>query len=153
MDTAGDVHDRMMHLGAEVVLKTVKLIEKGNIQLQKQADQLATKAPKIFHETCKIDFNQSTQKIHDFIRGMSPYPAAWTMLDDKQLKILKTEPIFEKHDHQPGTFLPDTKKLHVSTKDGFLNVLELQLQGRKRMKIKDFLNGYSQVLERGEVGE
>ena len=145
MDTAGDVHDRMMHLGAKVVLNTVQLIEQGELKLLKQNDQLATKAPKIYHETCAINFDQSPQVVHDFIRGMSPYPAAWTKLDDQQLKILKSEPIFEEHSYSPGTILPTSKSLKIATQDGFIKVLELQLQGRKRMKIKDFLNGYSHV--------
>jgi methionyl-tRNA formyltransferase len=97
-DTAGDVHDRMMDLGAKVVLKTVQAIEKDDYTLQKQDDSLASKAPKIFHDTCEINFDQPTQKVHDFIRGLSPYPAAWTTLDDKTLKILKTTQLTEKHD-------------------------------------------------------
>ncbi len=147
MDTAGDVHDRMMHLGAEVVLKTVQLIEKGKFELKKQDDQLATKAPKIYHETCEINFAQTTRKVHDFIRGLSPYPTAWTTINEQELKILRTEPIFQEHEYQPGAFIVEPKKLFIATQDGFVNVLKLQLQGRKRMKIKDFLNGYSQLLE------
>lgn len=142
-DTAGDVHDRMMQLGAQVVLKTVRAIESGNYQLQKQDDSLASKAPKIFHETCEINFHQPTQKVHDFIRGLSPYPAAWTTLDGQELKILKTTKLMEKHSMEPGLFVSDNKKeLKVSTKDGFVKVHKLQMQGRKRMNVVDFLNGY-----------
>ncbi len=142
-DTAGDVHDRMMLLGAKTVLKTVQAIEKGNAPTQKQDDTLATKAPKIFRETCEIDFDQPTKKVHDFIRGLSPYPAAWTTLDDLQLKILKTTKKIESHQLTPGSFVSDNKKsLQIATQDGFVEVHELQLQGRKRMKIVDFLNGY-----------
>ena len=90
-ETAGEVHDRMMELGAEVVLKSVQAIENGAYELQAQNDELATKAPKIYHETCEIDFTQPTQTVHNFVRGLSPYPAAWTTLDDKQLKILRSE--------------------------------------------------------------
>lgn len=142
-DTAGDVHDRMMELGAQVVLKTINAIESGNYELQQQDDSLASKAPKIFHDTCKIDFDQPTQKVHDFIRGLSPYPAAWTTLDGKTLKVLKTTKVLEDHDLLPGTFVSDNKKvLKISTRDGFIRIHELQLQGRRRMKIVDFLNGY-----------
>ncbi len=142
-DTAGDVHDKMMLLGAKVVLKTVKAIEAGNVQPQKQDDTQATKAPKIFHETCEIDFNQPTQKVHDFIRGMSPYPGAWTTLDDKVFKIFKSSKELKNHDHTPGTFLSDDKKeLKIATKDGFVKVHLLQMQGRKRMDTVAFLNGY-----------
>ncbi len=143
-ETAGEVHDRMMELGAQIVLKTVKAIEKKDYQLQKQDDSLATKAPKIFHETCEINFDQSSKKVHDFIRGLSPYPAAWTSLDGKTLKILRSTYIEEKHDFPAGKIVSDGKKtLRISTSDGFIEVLELQLQGRKRMKVFDFLNGYS----------
>jgi len=149
-DTAGDVHDRMMQLGAQTVLKTVKAIENGDYELQKQDDSQASKAPKIFHDTCQIDFNQSTEQVHNFIRGLSPYPAAWTTLDGKTLKILKTTKAIEDHDLPPGQFVSDNKKeLKISTNDGFVEVLELQLQGRKRMNVADFLNGYQFDLSSG----
>jgi len=145
-DTAGDVHDRMMVLGASAVLETVQQIEKGEIKLQIQDHSAATKAPKLNRETCQIDFNHNSEEVHNFIRGLSPYPAAWTMLGDKQLKILKTEiaMTMEMPSTPPGTFSSDNKSyIQVSTANGFLNLLELQLQGRKRMKVKDFLNGYT----------
>lgn len=142
-ETAGEVHDRMMELGARVVLKTVQAIEKGGYTLQKQDDKQATKAPKIFHETCEIDFNQPTQKVHDFIRGLSPYPAAWTAIDGKELKILRAVKEIAGHSHKPGTILTDNKDwLKIATPDGFVHVLELQMEGRRRMSVADFLNGY-----------
>jgi methionyl-tRNA formyltransferase len=143
-ETAGEVHDRMMMLGAETVLKTVKAIESGDYSLQKQDDAQATKAPKIFRETCEIDFGQPVEKVHNFVRGLSPYPAAWTTLDGKQLKILRTR--YEKADIdvRPGTFKSDNKSwIKIAAPDGWLVVEELQLQGRKRMKTNDFLNGFS----------
>lgn len=141
-ETAGEVHDRLMQLGAETVLKTVQLIENQNIQLQKQNDSEASHAPKLFHETCEIDFNQPTQKVHDFIRGLSPYPAAWTTLDDLELKILKTTQQVAPHEFEPGKFISDNKKLlKISTLNGFIEVHELQLQGKKRMDVISFLNG------------
>lgn len=143
-ETAGAVHDRMMLLGAETVLKTVKAIESGDYQLQKQDDALATKAPKLFRETCEIDFTQPIEKVHNFVRGLSPYPAAWTTLEGKQLKILRAH--YEKADMDatPGTFRSDNKSwIKIAAPDGWLVVEELQLQGRKRMKANDFLNGFS----------
>jgi len=143
-ETAGEVHDRMMMLGAETVLKTVKAIESGDYSLQKQDDAQATKAPKIFRETCEIDFGQPVETVHNFVRGLSPYPAAWTTLDGKQLKILRTR--YEKADIDvlPGTFKSDNKSwIKIAAPDGWLVVEELQLQGRKRMKTNDFLNGFS----------
>jgi methionyl-tRNA formyltransferase len=104
---------------------------------------MATKAPKIFHETCEIDFIQPTEKIHDFIRGLSPYPTAWTMLDGKKLKIFKTIKELTDHAEEPGQFFSDQKNyLKVSTIDGYIVLKEIQLAGKKRMEIKPFLNGY-----------
>lgn len=143
-DTAGDVHDRMMLLGAQTVLQTVQLIEQNRVQPQPQNDAEASHAPKIFHETCTIRFDQPTQKVHDFIRGLSPYPAAWTLLDGQELKLLKTTKLLTPHALAPGTFISDGKKtLRVATLDGFVQIHELQLQGRKRMDTIAFLNGYS----------
>jgi len=104
-DTAGDVHDRMMHLGAKVVLKTVNAISEGSVTTQRQDDAEATSAPKIFSDTCQIDFDQPIQQVHDFVRGLSPYPAAWTTLDEQQLKILKAEAEPADVPESPGTLL------------------------------------------------
>ncbi len=143
-ETVGEVHDKLMIKGATLVLKTVQAIENDDYTSIPQDESLVSKAPKIFHETCQIDFNHSTQKVHDFIRGLSPYPTAWTMLQDKKLKIYKAERTVEKHDLEVGEFVSDNKKfLKIATIDGFINLLEIQLQGRKRMKIKDFMNGFS----------
>lgn len=143
-DTAGMVHDRMMTLGAEVVLKSVRAIEKEEFNLQKQDDQLATKAPKIYRETCEINFDQPTEKVHNFIRGLSPYPAAWTTHDGLQLKILQTTKDLQSHELKAGTIVSDNKKeIKIATQDGFVKVHELQLQGKKRLKTRDFLNGFS----------
>lgn len=142
-DTAGDVHDSMMDLGAATVLKTVQAIEVDKVEPQPQDDSLATKAPKIFTETCQIDFNQATEKVHNFIRGLSPYPAAWTMYEDLRLKILKTTKLLESHELAVGTIVSDNKRfIRIACTDGFVEVHDLQLQGRKRMETKAFLNGY-----------
>lgn len=142
-ETAGDVHDRMMLLGAKVVLKTVRAIEKNDYELKIQDDSKASKAPKIFHETCEINFSQPTEEVHNFIRGLSPYPAAWTLLDDQELKILRTTKEVAEHDQPPGIFISDNKSyIRITTADGYVLVHELQLQGRRRMEVKDFLNGF-----------
>lgn len=143
-DTAGDVHDRMMIEGADLVLRTVRLIEGGDYQLEKQDDSRATPAPKIHRETCRIDFDRPIGEIHDFVRGLSPYPAAWTMMNNAQLKIIRTRVELGEHDLAPGTVLSDdTSFFKVAAPDGYLKVEELQLAGRKRMKTEDFLRGYS----------
>ena len=143
-DTAGDVHDRMMHLGAKVVLKTVQAIEEEKIETKIQDDNLATKAPKIFTEICQIDFNQRAAKVHDFIRGLSPYPAAWTTFEGARLKILKTTIELGMHGLAIGTIVSDNKNyIKIACLDGFIELHELQLQGRKRMETKVFLNGFN----------
>ncbi|AEE49463.1 Methionyl-tRNA formyltransferase [Haliscomenobacter hydrossis DSM 1100] len=142
-ETAGDVHDRMMQLGAGTVLKTVQAIEAGTAPSVPQDDAQASHAPKIFHETCQINFEQSTAQVHNFVRGLSPFPAAWTTLDGQELKVLRSAKETAAHDHPPGNVFSDGRSyLKFSTRDGFVQVLELQLQGRKRMLVKDFLNGY-----------
>lgn len=142
-ETAGELHDRLMTLGAEVALKTVKAIESGQYQAFRQDDSQATSAPKLFHETCEINFDQSTSAVHNFIRGLSPYPAAWTTFQGLELKILQSAPVPSPPAEPPGTIVSDHKKwFHIATADGYVNVLELQLQGKKRMPIADFLNGY-----------
>jgi methionyl-tRNA formyltransferase len=142
-DTAGEVHDRMMLLGAQVVLRTVQAIERGEARPMQQSDTEATHAPKIFTETCRINFNQPTAQVHNFIRGLSPYPGAWTSFEGKTLKILRTEKAERQSAHSPGQFVSDGKSLlKISTLDGFVQVLELQMEGKRRMNVRDFLNGH-----------
>ncbi len=143
-ETTGDVHDKMMLLGAKTVLKSVQMIESGDYKLSPQEEGLVSKAPKIFHEDCKIDFTKSTEEVHNFIRGMSPFPAAWTMYEDQKIKVFRTEKEIEDHPELPGKYITDNKRfLKISTSDGYIKIMELQMQGRKRMPTKDFLNGYS----------
>lgn len=147
-ETAGELHDRMMEVGARLVLHTVQAIEHGDAQPQPQADTEATHAPKIFTETCRINFEQPTRWVHDFIRGLSPYPGAWTLLSGSTLKILRTEKEVAAHDLVPGRFVTDGKSLlKISTLDGFVQVLELQLEGKRRMSVREFLNGHRNLFD------
>lgn len=142
-ETAGELHDRMMLLGAQLVLKSVRAIEAGEAKPMPQADTAATHAPKIFSDTCEIDFAQPTSKVHNFIRGLSPVPGAWTKLDGKTLKILRSLKDIQPGSGTPGVFSSDGKNyLRVSTADGYIQIQELQLEGKKRMSVRDFLNGY-----------
>ena len=144
MDTAGDVHDKMMILGAEVILHTVQLIAKDEITFTPQDDTKVSKAPKIYHQTCEIDFDKPTIQVFNFIRGLSPYPAAWTILDGKQLDIYKAHAVITNHDHKSGFIVTDQKKkLRIATRDGFIDVTKLKMQGRKTMDTASFLNGYT----------
>ena len=119
------------------------MIESGNYQLQPQYDEIATKAPKIHTETCEINFDQDTASVFNFIRGLSPFPVAWTSLEGQKLKIYKAGKEIADHAQEPGQWLSDNKSyLKCTTQDGYIHALDLQLQGRKRMEVKAFLNGY-----------
>lgn len=147
-DCVGDVHDRLMLLGGQLVTETVDRILDGTVQPVEQdtmADASTLKpAPKIFRETCRIDWSQPVKRIYDFIRGLSPYPAAWTELDGKVVKIFTTEMRPEQHSAPVGTMLTDGRTyLDVVCTDGTLRLLSLQLAGKKRMSVTDFLHGYN----------
>ena len=143
-DTAGDLHDNLQKVGAELLLKTVNAIRDGNYPRTKQVvEGELKKAPKIFKETCQINWNQKTAEIYNFIRGMSPYPTAFTYLGEKSLKVFSSEKIIELHEYEPGTWISDGKKfLRVTTMDGLIDLKEIQLQGKKRMMVDAFLRGY-----------
>ncbi|WP_316806303.1 methionyl-tRNA formyltransferase [Pedobacter agri] len=142
-ETAGDLHDKLMHIGAGLLVQTVTAIEKGDYTEQPQPQNDVLKhAPKIFKDDCKINWNNSSQQIYNLIRGLSPYPTAFTLLNDKTLKIFKAE----LEDKEPaivaGGFLTDGKTyLKFATKDGFIKLLDIQYEGKKRMLIEDFLRG------------
>jgi methionyl-tRNA formyltransferase len=149
-DTAGDLHDRMMWIGGDLMVKTVKAIESGVYPSVKQDfSQELKPAPKIFKETCKIDWQKEAKTIYDFVRGLSPYPAAWTTLDGKVLKIFETEIVNEELLELDNLVFEDfmlktdhKKHLLIQTSDSFLAIKSLQLEGKKRMSTEEFLRGY-----------
>lgn len=142
-ETVGEVHDKMMLLGAETLLKTVQAIDNQNVVTHPQPNEAATHAPKIFHETCQIDFSKTTTEVHNFVRGLSPYPTAWTILDGLKLKIFRTSKEICSPNTEEGKLVSDGKSyLKIACSDGFVHFLDLQLEGRKRLLIRDFLNGY-----------
>lgn len=144
-DNAGTIHDKLMGIGADLVVKTVEAIEAGNYpQIPQDMSAELKSAPKIFKETCQIEWNLSAEKIHNFVRGLSPYPAAWTTLNDKTCKIYKTE-IGEVADDSAttGSFKTDGKTfLDFKSVDKWVKIKELQLEGKKRMGIEEFLRGF-----------
>ncbi len=143
-ETAGELHDRMMIIGADLVVRTVRGLFAGELKEQPQDTGMEIKhAPKIFTSTCEINWNQPVKKVYDLVRGLSPYPAAFTQLDGKILKIFSAEKITGDHNEVPGHMETDKKSyLRFYCADGYLDVTELQLQGKKRLKIKEFLRGY-----------
>ena len=148
-ETAGELHDRMMLAGADLVLRTVQALENGTARPMPQSDAAATHAPKIFTETCRISFDRPAAEVHNFVRGLSPHPGAWTELDGKNLKLLRTELLAEAQmptggeRPTPGSFFSDGKNwLRVACADGAVQVLDLQMEGKRRMTVRDFLKGY-----------
>jgi len=140
--TAGNLHDKMMMVGADVVLKTVKLIESGTYNLQSQIGEIIH-APKIFKPDCKINFNQSVNKVYNHIRGLSPYPAAFTDLNGKVLKVYSAKKIIAQHTFEIGSFQTDNKSyLNFACADGFISVENIQLEGKQKMNVVDFLRGW-----------
>lgn len=148
-ETAGELYARMMPQGAKLVLRTVQALEAGTAKSFPQDITKISHAPKIFTETCRIDFNKKCEEVHNFIRGLSPYPGAWTMLGEDALKIFATNPeplSGGQNSPDPGKFYSyGKKKLLIGTKNGYINILELQLAGKKRMLAQNFLAGYKQV--------
>ncbi|MBX2942860.1 MAG: methionyl-tRNA formyltransferase [Cyclobacteriaceae bacterium] len=141
-DTVGTLHERLMTKGAALVLKTVKAIESGDYPTIPQDNTAEVKhAPKIYKETCQIDWSQSSKKIIDFVRGLSPYPSAWTKINGKTYKIFKVS-MPESHNNSETDFVTNQKdELYFKTKDGWLSIEELQPEGKKKMNIKEFFRG------------
>lgn len=158
-DTAGEVHDKMKEIGARVLVQTVKGLADGSLKEKSQrsmvngewsieenteTDRHSLKhAPKIFTETCKIDFTKTTEEVHNLIRGLSPFPGAFTTLNEKTLKIFRTEKLFENPVSVAGQYETDGKSfLRFACADGYVAVTELQLEGKKKMTTEEFLRGY-----------
>ncbi|MGX7666887.1 methionyl-tRNA formyltransferase [Flavobacterium pedocola] len=147
-ETAGELHDRLMALGSTTVVNTLALIEKGEATttLQKDSPEIKT-AYKLNRDNCKIDWSKPGAEIHNQVRGLSPYPAAWCFFQDNgqewNIKIYET--LFEKeqHPHPAGTILSTKKELRIAVKDGFIKILNLQFPGKKRMTTPELLNGIS----------
>lgn len=143
-ETAGELHDRMKIIGASLVLKTVMAIEQGTINATEQIVNCPlNKAPKLFTEHCLIDWNQPVAVIYNLIRGLSPYPAAFTLLNGKVMKILIAKKISGNAINQPGEIVTDGKTfLHFAALDGMIAVEKIKMEGKKEMSVQEFLRGY-----------
>ena len=139
-ETAGSVHDRMKVLGGEAVVETVQQIESGTVDPQSQDDSRATPAPKIHDDDCEIPWEQSGEDVHNHVRGLSPYPGAWTMHDDTRLKLYETRRA--EGNGTPGEVIEAGDQLLVACGEGAVEVVMIQQPGRQRLGAKDFLNGY-----------
>ena len=149
-ETAGELHDRMKELGADLLIQTLQQLLSNHIAPQPQQELITANhattlhhAPKIFTETCRINFSQPVDSIHNLIRGLSPFPGAFTTLHQKTLKIYRSHPEKVAHQQEPGSVSSDGKTfLRFSTPDGFVYATELQMEGKKRMTVQEFLRGY-----------
>lgn len=153
-DNAGSLHDKLMESGAKLLRQTVTDIESGNYPQSDQflsghADIELKSAPKIFKEDCKIDWSASLEKIQNFIRGLSPYPSAWTTLvniktnERLMLKIFESEKVIDTHSHPCGSIITDEKKyIKIAVTGGYISLITLQLEGKKRLYNEEFLRGF-----------
>lgn len=147
-ETAGELHDKLMVLGAKTVIETLNIIEKNQVVTKNQPVEDTKTAYKLNKENCRIDWNNSTQKVYDHIRGLHPYPSAWSLLNhngkELNVKIYSAEKEIINHSNLIGKIITDNKKeLKVATKDGYIKILEMQLPGKKRMEMHEILNGMS----------
>ncbi|WP_313804563.1 methionyl-tRNA formyltransferase [Flavobacterium sp.] len=145
-ETAGELHDRLMNLGSTTVVKTLERIKNGNVQTTIQSENPEIKtAYKLNRENCKIDWTKSGVEIHNLVRGLSPYPAAWCFFKDNEqewnIKIYETLFEEEKHNHTVGLILSSKKEMKIAVTDGFIKILSLQFPGKKRMTTQELLNG------------
>ena len=145
-DTAGTLHDKLMHLGADLVLETIhQLQHKAIVPANQQEDRPLKEAHKLHKETCEIDWTQDIATINNFIRGLSPYPTAWTTMyngeDELFLKIYAAKMDMEPHQLKVGSIVATKNELKVAVKGGYINLLEIQLPGKRKMTTKEVLNG------------
>jgi methionyl-tRNA formyltransferase len=142
-DTAGSLHDKLMIEGANLLVETLRQLHKGALhELPQLVLDEYKHAPKIFTETCEIDWHQSVNKVYNLIRGLSPYPTAFTTVNNKKMKLFRCDKIIEKHSHVSGKIVTDNKSyIHFACVDGLIDVKELQLEGKVKMKTDEFLRG------------
>ena len=145
-ENAGQLHDRLMNIGSTTVIDTLALIEKGDLTttIQTDAEDIKT-AYKLNKENCKIDWTQEATTIHNLIRGLSPYPAAWCMVSDKNdewnVKIYESKIIEEQHQYPTGTIICTKKEMKIAVENAFIQILSLQFPGKKKMTASELLNG------------
>ena len=145
-ENAGHLHDRLMELGSKTVVDTLQMIEKGDVSTVIQEDTAEIKtAYKLNKENCKIDWTKTAQEINNLIRGLSPYPAAWCFFGDKNeewnVKIYDAKIIPEDHDYAIGSLICTKKEMKIAVRNGFIQILNLQFPGKKKMNTSEFLNG------------
>lgn len=142
-DSAGDVHDKMKGVGAALLVRTIKELAAGTLEEFPQEATEVKHAPKIHTDTCRINWSQPVEVIHNFVRGLSPYPGAYMVLNEKMFKIYKASKEVVFPSHTEGDYVTDGKTfLKFACANGYLHLLEVQLEGKKKMEITEFLRGY-----------
>ncbi|WP_440121288.1 methionyl-tRNA formyltransferase [Tenacibaculum sp. Ill] len=145
-EIVGELHDRLMHLGAKLVAETLDLIAKGDVTTTKQPELEEKSAPKLYPHNCKVDWSKSLNDIYNHIRGLNPYPAAWTTIvngeDELSAKIYGVSKELSSHNLDIGTIVTSKKELKVAVTDGYLNIHQIKISGKKLMDAQSLLNGY-----------
>lgn len=139
--TAGDLHDRLIIESTQIAVDTVDFLLTGRYHAESQNDEAATPAPKIFRDDCKIDFNKTATEVRNFIHGLSPFPAAWSLMDEKNTKFIRVE-ISERKNLSPAEYEIDENKLYIGTNDNAIEVIEIKPEGKKVMKVEDMIRGF-----------
>lgn len=147
-ETAGELHDKLMHLGSDLVIKTVELIKKGSVKTIPQPKNAEIKtAYKLNKDNCKIDWTDTLDNIYNKVRGLSPYPAAWCLLkngvEQLNVKVYKVDKCKEDHDDEIGQIISSKKSVKVAVKKGYIILKEIKLPGKRKMEVVSLLNGYS----------
>ena len=151
-ETAETLHDKLQESGSQLLLETLKVLEDGSVKGISQEQLIANEntlkpAPKIFKDTCKINWHKDSQSIYNFIRGISPYPGAWTLLRKKEtttvFKIYSSKYTIEAHNFVPGQIITKNDFIAIATTNGFIQPNEIQMEGKKKMTIREFMNGFS----------
>lgn len=145
-ETVGELHDKLMHLGSDLVIETLEIINSGEVITKKQNNDSKKVAYKFSTESCKIDWNQNTQTVYNKIRGLNPFPSAWcTLINDNEeitTKIFDCDMILENHNLSPGKLIVDKKTIKAATKDGFIKINTLKIAGKKLLDAVSIINGY-----------
>lgn len=143
-DSAGNVHDRMMDLGAKTLIKSLNVIKDDTVVYHKQNNAQISSAPKLNRDNCRINFNDTATNIHNLIRGLSPYPTAWFIFEENEIKVFKASKELVVHNFKPGSLITDKRSfLKMACLDGYISLEEIKASGKKKMDIRSFLNGYS----------
>ncbi len=146
-ETVGELHDKLMHLGSDLVNETAQLIADGKVTTSKQPEKEEKSAPKLFTDTCKVDWSDSLLNIYNKVRGLNPYPAAWSELENGdeliKVKIYDVTKEIDQHKFEVGTIITTKKEIKIAVKNGYLNIGTLKLAGKRKMDAKNLLNGYA----------